>query len=54
MKRIHFSLALGLFFTAVPVCGQAFELQHFQCYSVRQIDPEVVTRVGLVDQFGTA
>ena len=54
MKRIHFSVALGLFFTAVPVCGQAFELQHFQCYSVRQIDPEVVTRVGLVDQFGTA
>ena len=51
MKRIYFLLALGLLASAVPVWAQDFELQHFRCYPVLKVDPEVRGTVDLQDQF---
>ena len=54
MKRTCFLFALGLFVSAVPVWAQDFDLQHFRCYPVLEVVPDVEGTVELQDQFNAA
>ncbi len=54
MKPIHFLVAIGLLVIAGPADAQpTFALEHFRCYPVRKIDPDVTATVDLLDQFNT-
>jgi hypothetical protein len=44
---------LGLLAGAAPAVAQVFELEHFQCYPVLKVDPEIQATVRLEDQFNT-
>lgn len=51
MKNTSLVLALAALFAASAFAQ--VDLEHFQCYAVRKIDPEITATVDLADQFAT-